>query len=270
MTTTETRTLPLPHDGSVEVTYTDSGAGHPFLLLHGGGGPLTVSGFADLLAESEPARVITPAHPGFGGTGRPDALTTVDGLAELYEKLLDELDLTDVTVVGSSLGGWIAAELAVRGSSRIGSVILVDAVGVEVPGHPVADFFSLTFDQLAELSYHNPDGFRIDPTAMPPQARAVMAGNRAALAVYAGTSSMSDAGLTARLAAVTVPTLVLWGESDRIADPDYGRAYAAAIPGARFQLLTATGHMPQLETPAELLAHVWKFAAEHATAESAS
>ena len=89
-----------------------------------------------------------------------------------------------------------------------------------------------------------------------------MAGNRATLGVYAG--SMNDAGLAGRLAGVTKPTLVVWGDSDRIVDPDYGRAYAEAIPGARFQLLADTGHLPQIETPDRLLDAIWTFAESHA------
>jgi pimeloyl-ACP methyl ester carboxylesterase len=91
-----------------------------------------------------------------------------------------------------------------------------------------------------------------------------VAGNRAALGVYGGTS-MADPTLRGRLASVTVPTLVLWEESDRIVDLDYGRAYAAAIPGAQFQLLSATGHVPQIETPKQLCRAVWAFANAHAT-----
>jgi pimeloyl-ACP methyl ester carboxylesterase len=263
-TRTSTRALTIAQAGRVEVTLTERGHGHPFLLLHGGGGPQTVTGFADLLAEAKNARVIVPTHPGFGGTARPEGLASVGGLAALYAGLLAELDLTDVTVVGNSIGGWIAAEMALLGSRRTSSFILLDAVGIEVPGHPVADFFSLTMDQVAQLSYHDPVKFGIDPAALPPAARAVMAGNRAALAVYAGTS-MNDASLAGRLTGVTAPTLVLWGEADQIAGPEYGRAFAAAIPGAQFRLLTDTGHLPQIETPGELLGPVWDFADAHAT-----
>jgi pimeloyl-ACP methyl ester carboxylesterase len=246
--------------GSVPVTVTDRGSGRIFLLLHGGAGPQSVTGFADRFAETEAARVITPVHPGFAGTPRPDTVDSVRALASLYVGLLDELDLADVTVVGNSIGGWIAAEMALVGSARISGVVLVDAAGIEVPGHPVADFFSLTLDEVAEYSYHDPDSFRIDLSTMTPDQLTAMAGNREALAVYGGTA-MADPGLTARLAGITVPTLVVWGESDRIVDLDYGRAYAAAIPGARFQLLPATGHVPQIETPEQLLHAIWDFAA---------
>jgi len=249
--------IPVAGHGIVEVSVAEKGEGHPFLLLHGGGGPLTVTGFADLLAQ-RPARVITPTHPGFGGTPRPDSLTSPQGVAALYVALLAELRLSNVTVLGNSMGGWIAAEMALLDTSRVSNFVLVDAVGIEVPGHPIADFFSLTPRQVAELSYHDPDRFGIDPSKLPPEALKAMAGNRATLAVYSGTS-MSDAGLAKRLAGVTTPTLVLWGDSDHIVDADYGRAFADAIPGGRFQLLPDTGHLPQIEAPEQLLEAVWRF-----------
>jgi len=258
-TVTITQSVNVADVGTVEVTLTERGQGHTFLLLHGGGGPQTVTGFADLLAGTREARVITPTHPGFGGTARPDALATIRDLATLYVGLLDELDLFDVTVVGNSVGGWIAAEMALAGSKRVSSVVLVDAGGIEVPGHPGADFFSLTMDQVAQLAYYNPDKFRIDPTTLPPAAQAAMAANRAALAVYGGTS-MTDPGLLVRLGEVALPVLVVWGEADQMTDQEYGRAYAAAIPGAQFLLLKGTGHLPQMETPDQLLPIVWDFA----------
>jgi pimeloyl-ACP methyl ester carboxylesterase len=268
---TNTTTLPLTVDGigAVEVTVTERGAGHPFLLLHGGGGPATVNPWADRLAQAEHARVITPVHPGFNGTPRPDDLNSPRGLAALYTRLLDALDLQDVTVVGNSIGGWIAAEMAVLGSGRVSGYVLVDAVGIEVAGHPVPDFFSLTPAEVAQRSYYDPATFGIDPAKLPPAALAAMAGNRAALAVYGGGDGDGDATLLTRLGAVRTPTLVAWGEADRIGDPDFGRAYAAAIPGAEFQLLERAGHMPQIETPDELVTVVWSFADKHATGKPA-
>jgi pimeloyl-ACP methyl ester carboxylesterase len=79
---------------------------------------------------------------GFGGTPRPEALTTVPALAQLSVSLIDALDLDDVTVIDSSVGGWVASEVALLGSPRVSGLVLVDAVGIEVDGHPVADFFA--------------------------------------------------------------------------------------------------------------------------------
>jgi pimeloyl-ACP methyl ester carboxylesterase len=257
-----TRRIPVAGYGTVELSFAERGEGQPFLLLHGGGGPLTVSAFADLLAAQRPAHVMTPTHPGFGGTPRPESLTSIRGLAALYIAFLAELGLRDVTVIGNSIGGWIAAEMALLDTSRVSGFVLVDAVGIEVQGHPIADFFSLTPRQVAELSYHDPDRFGIDPSKLSSEALKLMAGNRATLAVYGG--AMNEAGLDDRLAGVTTPTLVVWGDSDRIADVDYGRAFAKAIPGARFQLLPDTGHLPQIETPEQLLDAVSAFVESHA------
>jgi pimeloyl-ACP methyl ester carboxylesterase len=267
MSTLETREVQMGEIGMISVSYTERGVGKPLLLLHGGGGPLTVNPFADLVAAERPVRVITPIHPGFAGTPRPERLTTVRGLAEVYVALLAELDLSDVTVIGNSIGGWIASEMALVDSPRISGVVLVDAVGIEVDGHPVADFFAMTPRQVAEASYHDPDRFGIDPGKLPPEALQAMAGNRAALTVYAG-AAMLDPTLASRLSAITIPTLVLWGDSDRIADGDYGRAFASAIPGARFKLLDKTGHLPQIETPLQLLDAIWSFAESHVTGAS--
>lgn len=256
MTTTATYSVSLAGVGPVDVTVAEQGEGQPFLLLHGGGGPPTVASFAEFFATTHPARVISPTHPGFGGTSRREALRTVPQLAALYVALLDQLGLEDVTVVGNSIGGWIAAEMGLLASPLVSGIIIIDGTGIEAPGHPAADFFSLTMDQVFQLSYHNPEPFRFDPTSLPPAAQAIAAGNRAALAVYAG-SGMTDHSLRERLATMETATLVLWGDSDRIVDPDYGRAYAAAIPRSRFQLLKDTGHMPQIETPDQLLRAIW-------------
>ena len=214
--------------------------------------------FAELLASTHSARVITPTHPGFAGTPRAEGTRTVRDLAALYVDLVTQLDLRDVTVVGNSVGGWIASEMALLDTSRVGRFALVDAVGIQVEGHPIIDFFSLTPRQIAEASYHDPDRFGVDPTKLPPEAQKAMAANRAALTSYSGPA-MSDPTLAERLATVTRPVLVLWGDADRIVDAEYGRAWARAIPGARFELLSESGHLPPLESPQKLLSAIWAF-----------
>ena len=270
--TTTTTTLTVAGLGSVPVTFTDSGtggpgSGRPVLLLHGGAGPFSVAGFGELLSSSEPARVITPVHPGFDGTARPEQLASIASLAAVYAQLLRDLGLTDVCVVGNSIGGWIAAELALAESAapdrRVSSLVLVDAAGLAIDGAPIPDFFSLTLDEVFDLSYFDPDKFRIDPAALPAERQAALAANRAALLVYAGTA-MGDRTLAGRLPAIRIPTLVVWGAADRMIPVQHGHAYAGAIPGAQLRLITDAGHLPQLENPAELLAAVWQFASSPA------
>jgi pimeloyl-ACP methyl ester carboxylesterase len=250
--TSTSRAVTVAGIGMVTLKVEERGEGRPFLLLHGGAGPQSVDRFAQLLAENG-NRVIAPTHPGFGGTPRPEELNSVAGLAALYSNLLDELDLQDVTVIGNSVGGWIGAEMALLGSPRISRITLLDAVGVVVEGHAVADVAGLSLAEIQALSFHDPAPFCVDPTTIPDAQRAIVAGNGAALAVYAGSSAMADPTLLGRLSNIDIPTLVLWGDSDSIVEPAYGEAYAHAIPGSDFEVLKATGHMPQMETPGQVL-----------------
>ncbi len=139
--------------------------------------------------------------------------------------------------------------MALLGSPRISGLVLLDAVGIEVQGHPVTDVSGLSVPEIQALSFHDPTAFRVDLATIPDAQKAVMAANGAALAVYAGSPAMADPTLLGRLSRITIPTLVLWGDRDQIVESAYGRAYAAAIPTARFEALPATGHMPQMETP---------------------
>jgi len=236
----------------------ERGSGRPLLVLHGGGGPQSVSGFA--AAVSEHAHVLSPIHPGFAGEPRPEWFNSIDDLALTYLELLERLDLHEVMVVGFSIGGWIASELAVRDTTRLGSIVLVDAVGIQVEGHQIADVFPLTPDELSALSYHNPAAFRIDPATLRPDQVAAMAANFQALGVYGREPGMHDPKLRRRLGRVTIPALVVWGESDGVVDPDYGRAYAQSLPNARFELIPEAGHLPQIEQPERLLTLVQEFA----------
>ena len=236
----------------------ERGSGRPLLVLHGGGGPQSVSGF--VAAVSEHAHVLSPIHPGFAGEPRPEWFNSIDDLALTYLELLERLDLHEVMVIGFSIGGWIASELAVRDTTRLGSIVLVDAVGIQVDGHQIADVFPLTPDELSALSYHNPAAFRIDPATLSPDQIAAMAANFQALGVYGREQGMHDPKLRRRLGRVTIPALVVWGESDGVVDPDYGRAYAQSLPNARFTLIPEAGHVPQIEQPERLLTLVWEFA----------
>jgi pimeloyl-ACP methyl ester carboxylesterase len=243
----------------------DRGAGRPVMVLHGGGGPASVLGLSSALARDH--RVLTPTIPGFEGTPRSEGCRTVADIARRYLDVLAEQDLHDVVVVGSSVGGWIAAEMALQDfaggqdAGRVGGIVLVNAVGIEVPGHPITDISGLTLDRIADHSYADPDRYRIDPTTLPPARRAAMAANAAVFADYAGDPSMHDPTLLGRLGGVTVPAAVVWGEADGIVDVGYGQAYAEAL-GASFTLIEGAGHLPHIEQPERTLAAVTSFLAE--------
>ncbi|MGY4644332.1 alpha/beta fold hydrolase [Cellulomonas sp. URHB0016] len=237
-------------------------AGPPALVLHGGGGPRTVAPIVGHLAATQHA--FAPTHPGWDGTPRPESVASVADLAHAYLAWLVDHEGRDVVVVGSSIGGWIALEMAVRAAADeryaglIGAVVVVDTVGVVVDGEPIADFFALDARGLAEIAWHDPERGFIDPALLTDQQRAVQQANGRTMRAVAGTS-MSDPTLLGRLGAVDVPTLVVWGASDRVVTPAYGRAVAAAVPGAAFVEIPAAGHLPHLEEPGATWAAIDSF-----------
>ncbi|MFI9811498.1 alpha/beta fold hydrolase [Saccharothrix variisporea] len=226
----------------------EAGTGRPVLLLHGGGGPATVTGLARHLAGS--AHVIAPVHPGWDGTHRPDWLTGVDDLALAYLHHVRDRGLRDVLVVGSSLGGWIAAEMAVRDNAgTITGLVLIDAVGVSVEHHPITDFFALDARGVAEHSWHDWQRYYVDPAGLPADELARRQGNMATMRLLAGDPYMHDPNLLGRLGRVQVPAVLIWGESDRIVTPAYGAAYAAAFGNGRLEVIPGAGHLPHIEQP---------------------
>ena len=256
----KTQTIRLGADKQADIAFDEYGkasSDQTFVVLHGGAGTQSVTGLAQSLSDR--AHVYVPTHPGFGGTTRPDWLNSVRSLAESYLAFVEQLDLRNVTVIGNSVGGWIAAEMALLHNARIHGYVLIDAGGIVVEGQPNIDVFQLTPEELSKRSYHNPDAFRIDPTKLTDAQKAIFAANRQALALYGGNATLTDPTLLGRLGGISAPTLVLWGDSDSVYTPDYGRAYAAAIPTARFELLPETGHLPQIETPDQVVAAIWEF-----------
>jgi pimeloyl-ACP methyl ester carboxylesterase len=243
----------------LELTIDQQGEGRPVLLLHGGGGPPSMGSLPSALSES--FEVIAPVHPGFAGTPRPDWYTGIDDIALTYLQLLEDRDLRDVLVVGSSVGGWIASEIAVREHDRISGTVLLDAVGIDVEGIELADFFSLTPQQLITYAFHDPAAAP-DPMQLPQAARDIQAANAATLAVYAREPYMHDPKLRRRLALVPTPVAAIWGESDQVAPEVYGRAYAASFRDGRFELIPQAGHLPHLEQPQRVLDAIHRFASE--------
>lgn len=243
-----------------EIDVVRKGSGQPLLLLHGGGGPIAAMPFADKLAEK--FEVIAPTHPGFGGSKIPDHFNRIDDLVFLYLDLLDELDLQDVVLMGFSMGGWTAVELAVANSTRISKMILVDPVGVKVGGREdrdIADVFALPGEKLAELMFHDVS-LAPRPADMPEDQLQMMAANRIALGVYTWDPYMHNPKLPHRLHRIKMPVHFIWGESDGIVTVEYGRKYAKLIDGATMTVIEKAGHSPQMEQPDAFVDAVFKVA----------
>ena len=132
----------------------ERGAGRPLLFLHAENGIEPAREAIDELAKT--ARVIAPTHPGFGRSELPKGMRSVDDLSYFYLDLLDQLDLRDVTVVGVSLGAWIAAEIAVKSTARLTRLVMANAVGIKIADREtrdIADVFALTEKEFLEIAY---------------------------------------------------------------------------------------------------------------------
>ena len=194
-----------------------------------------------------------------------DRLTEVVGIAA--GNRLDEAG-ADRRVFGEEqrlLGRIVGEERRDRDAgSAIGALVLVDSVGIEVAGQPVRDFFSLSPREIADYTFCDGDRFYSDPSQMDPAQAEAMRANMATLRVLAGDPYMYDPGLRERLAEVTPPALAIWGDSDGIASPSYGRALAQSLANCRFELVAAAGHVPQLEQPDVVFSLIDSFANETA------
>ena len=228
----------------------DRGAGRPILFLHAENGIEASSAVIDELAKG--ARVIAPTHPGYGRSELPKGMRSIDDLSYFYLDLLDQLDLRDLTVVGVSLGAWVAAEIAVKTTARLSRLVMANAVGVKVADREtrdMVDVYSLTDKELLEILYCDPEAGRRDYKTLPEAEALSAARNREATARFAWNPYFHNPKLKSRLHRIRIPTLFLWGTHDRMLSEAYGRAYCAMIPGARFELIERAGHFPHQEQP---------------------
>ncbi|WP_230474879.1 alpha/beta fold hydrolase [Dyella monticola] len=242
---------------TLELSFFDHGSGRPYLLLHGGAGPQSMNGLAAALQTSH--RSIAPTHPGFDGKPRPDWFGRINDLALAYLALLERLALQDVVIVGNSIGGWIAAEMALRNSPRIAGIVLLNACGIDTgsSAKQIVDPMKLSPADRAALAFHDPARYAIAPTS--PAALAQMAENQGTLRVYSGEHFMHDPSLYGRLSRMPVPSLVAWGESDGIVDVAYGQRFAGAMPYSRLELVPQAGHFPHIEQLGKVVALIEAF-----------
>lgn len=246
--------------GNVPLEITTIGSGRPLLFLHGEDYFTQHRSFIDRLARRW--QVIVPRHPGFGGTKRPGWFRQVGDIAYLYLDLLDARGLDDAVVVGSSFGGWVALEMAVRSTARIGQLVLMGSLGVKFSGREerdIADLLALSAEEVARHVFADPA--RAPDYATMDEAELVrVAADREAAVLYGWRPFMHDPALVHWLHRIDVPALVLWGDRDRVTAPAYGEKLAAAIPGAWFQAIAGAGHYPQIEQTETVAAAIEEFA----------
>ena len=236
------------------------GDGDPIVLLHGMRSLTAASRFAALLAAH--GAVLAPTCPGFGTSPRPTDFDTIYDLIHLQRAVLDAIPGERITLVGLSFGGWLAAEVAAQGHPRLSALVLVDPVGIKLSGRETADIFDVFNRSPAEVraaAWHDPDRFAPDFDAMEDAEIVRHARDWEALCLYTWHPYMYNPRLPHWLSRIAVPALVVWGDSDGIVSPEYGRGFARLIPGARFETIAAAGHHPEIERPDQLAALIGAF-----------
>jgi pimeloyl-ACP methyl ester carboxylesterase len=246
--------------GGVSIEALIQGGGPPLLFLHG----------IDYFAQHQPFfgalarrhRVIVPRHPGFGSSPRPAWMRSVADLAYLYLDLLDQLALDDVMLVGSSFGGWLAMEIAIRSTARLSRFVLIDSLGAKFGARDeadIADIYALRADEVVGRTFADP-AKAPDYGALDDAAAEEVARDREAAVLYGWRPYMHNPSLTHWLHRIKIPTLVLWGDQDRIVAPAYGERLAQAIPDAQFATIAAAGHYPQVEQVEQVATAIETFA----------
>ena len=194
-------------------------------------------------------------------------------LVRLYLDVLEHMDNPDVVLAGFSFGGWLAAEVASVCSHRIKKLILVDPVGVKLGPRDQRDIthlFNTPPVELEAMSWHEATrrpkgphglGWQMHVQEMEDDDLVLLARAWDSLCLYAWRPHLFEPHLKTWLHRIRVPTLVLWGASDRIVSVEYGRAFSELIPGSRFEVIANAGHHPELEQPAAVAERMIAFVA---------
>ena len=239
-------------DGMFEAKLRIDGSGEPLLFLHGAGG---LRGWDPFLAElAKQFTVYAPAHPGFESSTGIEHIDDLLDLVVYYNDFLDALGLASAHVVGHSLGGMFAAELAALSPQRVQRLVLVNSVGLWIEAHPVADFFAMTPEQLGVALWHDPNSEVAKAMMAVPedeQAQLEVFLLRAQHLATAGKFlwPIPDKGLKKRIHRIKAPTLIVWGQSDGLAPAVYAQAFQQHIAGSQVSIMQGCGHMPMYEDP---------------------
>ena len=232
----------------VEIEYHEGGEGSPLLYLHAGGGFRPMHPAMPHLAKRH--RIIAPSHPGFGRSGLPTWINSVDDFAHIYLEFMQRLDLQETTLIGASIGGWVGAELATKNTSRLSRLVLIGPAGIKVGSRDaldIPDIFAMTPAEFEKRLFRDPKKFHPDFTKMSDEDLAIVARNRQTMALIAWEPYLHNPKLKHRLQMIDVPTMVVRGAYDGLISEDYAKAYAELIPGASFVQITEAGHAPDVE-----------------------
>lgn len=220
------------------------GEGAPVMLLHGAAGLSRWTSFLETIASG--FDLLVPEHPGFGSSDDPASIATIADLADYYLAAIETLRLPRLHLIGSSMGGWLAAEVAVRAPSLLSSLTVIGPAGLRPRTTPPAP----TPEEQTRRMFHNQEfAERILAEPLSEEQKRIQQKNRQTVAKL-GAGSYCNPALEADLKKVDLPSLVVWGDSDRIVPVEQAALWAQALPRAQTLIVERSGHLPHYEHPA--------------------
>lgn len=244
--------------GTIGVRLLSAGQGKTVLFLHDSGGLPAWSRFFETLSQK--FRVIVPEHPGFGSDRHADCIRDIADLAMYYLDFLDGLGKEPVHLIGHSLGGWAAAELATRNCTQLKSLTLIAPAGLRVKGVPMGDNFIWSPDELTRNLYHDQrlaDEVLARPLTDEDADRQLT--NRFMAARLGWQPRWFSLRLSQWLHRITVPTLLIWGREDQLIPSAYAGEWENRILHLRKYLIAGCGHVPYVEKPDETAEAILEF-----------
>jgi pimeloyl-ACP methyl ester carboxylesterase len=228
-----------------QIRFRRGGKGPPLLYLHGANGVPGIQPFLEMLAQQY--EVLVPEHPGFGQSDEPEWLDNIQDLAYFYLELLDQLGLPQVRVVGSSIGGWLAMEMAIREPARFQAMVLIGAAGIRIPDCQPGDIFLWSAEKAVRNTFVDPKLVEF-ALANPPDVDTSLK-NRHTVAKLAWEPRLHDPMLAKWLHRLKMPVQLAWGDQDRIIPLPHAHALQKLLPQAQLQVFANCGHLPQVEQP---------------------
>ncbi len=240
------KTIQKLRDGKLSVELQTYGTGDPLLYIHGAGGLLGVDPFLEELGKD--FKVIAPHLPGYGESTGGELIDDVIDAALFYHELMDELGIDQAHIVGHSMGGMLAAEVAALDVSRARKLVLVGSAGFWLDENPIPDFFALDLSELGSYLFHDPKSafaqmFLAVPEDMDQLADMYVERVKRLAVASKFLWPIPDRGLKKRAYRIAAPTLVLWGASDRLIPPVYAGEFTKHIKHATVQMIENAGHM---------------------------
>jgi pimeloyl-ACP methyl ester carboxylesterase len=263
MTDTQDYTDTLIEVAGTRVQVLQGGSGPPLLVLHGAGGNPGWLPYHQALAQQ--FTVYAPSHPGYDRSSRPEWISSMPDMAHFYRQFIEKLGLVPVSLMGFSMGGWLAAEIVAMCPPYVQRLVLVDAAGIKPEVGEIPEILMVSQDVARKLRFYDPaqvpDYDTLVNRPLTPEEQEVQWRNREMTSRLCWKPYFHNPKLPAYLRGVTTPTLIVWGKQDAIIPVNCGALYQQALANATLHVIERCGHSPALEKPQEFLTAVRTFLA---------